>query len=938
MGAKLVGDQTRGSTIIHDHVKVKPGFERALGSMRYFQASAIITLLGAVLLPIYAVVFLPPEATTAFFTRVEDALVSQPTTIFGYAEKFLFFSLILAPVFNLLLAGSLANLERPVSAFAAMAALAYILCSYVLITEMNWLWREMPIAVEIYLIIHVIAALVHFTVIGIVLLGMISLWDIPRSERDSLRDGFGSTSVRILFFRLLGLPAYTLHLGLRSWVVIPLFLLSSVFLAISLYPFFFAGGLATTLMTSNRNECMPLFGGLDCFVSAQLIDALFFPFLLISIFTVMFSAFVFTRRAARSLSIVSMRRLMRIDKRPPILFLRPFDDDQVRLPKSRNRSLFSLMRTGDVPDFFEHQVLEELTEIGPVIAIGDPGETGAPFGAARDFLPDEVWRQRVGELIDSSRLIVVALNDTPGVMWEVNEILTRNRMQDTLFIMPPAYEERYDRIWERFCQALELHRIKRPDVTLERRSVAGFFIAKDDWQISTTDHFTGTDSLILLRRFGTSHSQHRQHPTWSLARYPYCIAIFATLILALVANYVMQRSAATVETSSAIVDWEITPVMGPDSTTKRYDAIFIDSVAVSPTTGKVHAFIRNPEGGPALLTTISPSGSVLREIEIPVASPYPQTELRGRFGRQVSPLGLTPSEAGGLHLAQLIRDNAVVQIEILELSKAGDVQSHSIATPMTRFANAETGSFTQDGALVLAGQIENGDRRSPFLGKWNTNGTIAWSYNTFEGFGWGNDVALSDSGVSVFAVKGGDQWYVMGFESSGTMTFSADLPLEQFESAASKVLHIGSQSWAVAGTVKNSSERSAKNIPTLANLNESGRYQWIRELPGLEGSFISALAYHEGTFFLATKSGHFPERASAITILDSSGQVLETLTFTGNGSREISEILVAPDGALWIFGRAEDMSPNAPEIDRLRVPYEAWIVRLKKDVERQNRE
>jgi hypothetical protein len=74
---------------------------------------------------------------------------------------------------------------------------------------------------------------------------------------------------------------------------------------------------------------------------------------------------------------------------------------------------------------------------GPYIAIGRPGDNTKAFGAARVYLDDSVWQQQVSEHISRSRFVVLFLELSEGLLWEIEEVLRQEALNKTLFVLPP---------------------------------------------------------------------------------------------------------------------------------------------------------------------------------------------------------------------------------------------------------------------------------------------------------------------------------------------------------------------------------------------------------------------------------------------------------------------------------------------------------------------
>jgi hypothetical protein len=101
-------------------------------------------------------------------------------------------------------------------------------------------------------------------------------------------------------------------------------------------------------------------------------------------------------------------QLLERDRRPPIVYLRPFSLD----------ALFGGNREGELCKLFGQH--------GPVVAIGRPGEVfGIPRGAARLYVSDDHWQNAVLRLLEDARAVLLVAGKTAGVAWELHTILSR---------------------------------------------------------------------------------------------------------------------------------------------------------------------------------------------------------------------------------------------------------------------------------------------------------------------------------------------------------------------------------------------------------------------------------------------------------------------------------------------------------------------------------
>lgn len=138
-------------------------------------------------------------------------------------------------------------------------------------------------------------------------------------------------------------------------------------------------------------------------------------------------AFFLLVRARRYFQI-SADSLLAVDKRPPILFLRSFtDDERVQYGNSQTALLdFSL----------ETRLANHFSHFGPFIAIGSPQDTVPQPGAARVLLSDSEWQSRVLGWMESANLIVMYCGTTKWVNWELQRVIERGRSTSLILMIP----------------------------------------------------------------------------------------------------------------------------------------------------------------------------------------------------------------------------------------------------------------------------------------------------------------------------------------------------------------------------------------------------------------------------------------------------------------------------------------------------------------------
>jgi hypothetical protein len=100
------------------------------------------------------------------------------------------------------------------------------------------------------------------------------------------------------------------------------------------------------------------------------------------------------------------------DRRAPVLYLRSFVSDMI---DNQSNTWLGIPSEEDV-------LVESLEQIGPVLAIGRPGEKLSTTGSARLYVTDDDWQAIAGKLMASARLVVIRAGSTPGVRWELERV------------------------------------------------------------------------------------------------------------------------------------------------------------------------------------------------------------------------------------------------------------------------------------------------------------------------------------------------------------------------------------------------------------------------------------------------------------------------------------------------------------------------------------
>ena len=208
----------------------------------------------------------------------------------------------------------------------------------------------------------------------------------------------------------------------------------------------------------------------------------------------------------RRLSALRLQEVRTADRRSPVLLLRSFRDDS--LPLEKRYHLFWFLFAARETLTLEGFVVDRVWRLGPVIAIGNPGDRLSPLGAAREYVGEDRWRGHIREYLDESAHVVCILGDTPGVGWEYQQIEAAGKDDRVLVVFPPRPPEELQRRWQLFkrlftrAQPLDLQWrpfIGVPLLALFAGEAAVFFYCKYRHETAYSAAFDRLFDLMGLR-------------------------------------------------------------------------------------------------------------------------------------------------------------------------------------------------------------------------------------------------------------------------------------------------------------------------------------------------------------------------------------------------------------------------------------------------------
>lgn len=141
-------------------------------------------------------------------------------------------------------------------------------------------------------------------------------------------------------------------------------------------------------------------------------------------------------RSGWKYDVVSAEQLLARDPRPPVVYLRSFEADSEIILRPEGFWQKAASACFDYMARFspEQELVEILNRVGPVIAIGKPGEPLPELGAARLYVGDADWKAKVIDMITRSRLVIIRTGATPGLQWEIEQTMARVPRRQILFV------------------------------------------------------------------------------------------------------------------------------------------------------------------------------------------------------------------------------------------------------------------------------------------------------------------------------------------------------------------------------------------------------------------------------------------------------------------------------------------------------------------------
>lgn len=142
-------------------------------------------------------------------------------------------------------------------------------------------------------------------------------------------------------------------------------------------------------------------------------------------------------RRSQQWEALSADEALRRDERAPVTYLRAFTDDgRMAVPGHHWQDrVMGKAASGLTLTSPEQELAFILQRVGPVIAIGKPGERLPELGAARLYASHESWQQTVLDMLRRSSLVLARVGASPGVQWELDQVLSLAQRSKVLILV-----------------------------------------------------------------------------------------------------------------------------------------------------------------------------------------------------------------------------------------------------------------------------------------------------------------------------------------------------------------------------------------------------------------------------------------------------------------------------------------------------------------------
>ena len=134
---------------------------------------------------------------------------------------------------------------------------------------------------------------------------------------------------------------------------------------------------------------------------------------------------------ARRHYVLRADRALELDNRTPVLFLRSFMDDSVRL---WGTGVYGKFRRKTI----DESVRQRAERVGPFVAIANPRTSLPRLGAAQAYFSNDTWQTAISRWVQMAEMIIMVAGRTDGIRWELDHIFSNEGHAKLVIFLPPA--------------------------------------------------------------------------------------------------------------------------------------------------------------------------------------------------------------------------------------------------------------------------------------------------------------------------------------------------------------------------------------------------------------------------------------------------------------------------------------------------------------------
>jgi hypothetical protein len=204
-------------------------------------------------------------------------------------------------------------------------------------------------------------------------------------------------------------------------------------------------------------------------------------------------------------------RVLELDNRRPILFLRSFADDKVWL---WGKGIFGKFRRRTIDEAIEPLA----NRLGPFVAIANPNTQLPRLGAAQTYFSNDTWQNAIARWVQTAQMIVMVAGRTEGLRWELDDILADGGQAKLVIFLPPALRKDAVVAARWFSEHFSHTRYEQDLLAIDPRKVIGIAFREDGLFVVETrrvhrrevDYLLAMQAIIFAKAARASAQQQAQ--------------------------------------------------------------------------------------------------------------------------------------------------------------------------------------------------------------------------------------------------------------------------------------------------------------------------------------------------------------------------------------------------------------------------------------------